>query len=370
RMVARGTDPFDAVDLRLRGHEDTTYQLIMHIESRGRNRQEAETNARNVIYEVKEQGGDFYFDSNISFPDSVPFRFQNVSATFYIPFGKTFRMDGDLEDILINTLHLNGYRSYQMESNDWVFERDGIKCLTCTPRDDRSYRRDESDDRSSLDRDTRNNYSESEKLVYQFEDFDEVRIASFFDIDISRGDEWSVMVRGDDSDLDDVYLNQVGDLLEVKFREDNWKWWSDRNEDRVAVIITMPNLEYLELIGDCEGEVRGFVNDEMNVELTGASKLFMDIDTEDLDIQLTGATNLDLRGTGTNVDVRLVGASTLEGFGFEARRISVDAIGASKAEVYGTEEIEIDAAGVSKVKYRGTSNVNINKAGITTVTRD
>ncbi|MEQ8583646.1 MAG: PspC domain-containing protein [Marinoscillum sp.] len=364
RLNDLGLDTFDAVDLRLRGHEDSTYQLLLNIESRGKNKRDAQANAQTIEYKVEQKGDDFYFDSKITFPEEANYRFQNVKAYFYIPFGKTFRMEEDLEEILINTLHINGYRPYQMEGNDWVFEQDGIKCLTCPDRSSKSF--DKEMNRSEKS----SSYSGSEKIDYPFEDFDEVKIASFFDVDIRQGDEWQVTVRGDDDDLDEVYLNQVGDRLEVKFKEDSWEWWKDKRSDKVGIFITMPKLQYLEVIGDTDGEVKGFDEDEITMELTGACDLYVNVNPRRLELTLTGASTMELRGEAEELNADLVGASRLEAFDFLARRVEVSAIGASKAEVNGSEEIEIDAAGVSKVKYRGTRNVKIDEDGISSVDRD
>jgi hypothetical protein len=123
---------YDAIDLRLRGHEDTTYLLDLSIESRGATRSKAKANAKSIIYNVTHDGDDILFDSDLTFPEGTKFRFENVNATFYIPYGKVFRMDKDLDEILTNNpLYKNGYRAYQMEGNDWVFDKDGINCLTC-----------------------------------------------------------------------------------------------------------------------------------------------------------------------------------------------------------------------------------------------
>lgn len=375
RLNDTGYDNFDAVDLRLRGHEDSIYQVFINIESRGSSRQAAKENAREVIYEVTQRGDDFYFDSDLTFTDEAEYRFQNIDVTFYIPYGKTFRMDQELEEILVNTLHLNGYRSYQMESNDWVFDRDGIRCVTCTPRNSGSYGSAPSsrrDDREALDRDSRTarKYKDSESISFPMEDFTEVKIASYFDLDLRKGDEYSISVRGKDRFLDEVYVNQVGDQLEVRYREDNWRWWKDRDEEKVALIITMPSLEYLEMSGDCDGEIIGFDNNEITIKVTGESELYVDVNPRELEMELTGAAEVEVYGSTREATIELLGASNFKGFGFTAQRISIDAVGASKAEVYGEEEIEIDAAGVSKVRYRGTNNVRVSKAGVTSVSRD
>ena len=207
---------YDAIDLRLRGHEDSTYRLVLNVESRGSSRSEAKANAQDVNYKVQMIGDEILFDSDIAFNEETPFRFQNVNATFYIPYGKKFHMDDDLGEIIINTLHLNGYRRYHMEGNDWIFDEDGINCLTCKESRGSSY----------LNR-RENRRSQNQSQTYEFSNFDEVRLISLFDFEIRKGDDYSVQLEGDDDDLRKVSVEQRGDELEIKYRT-NWKWWKDK----------------------------------------------------------------------------------------------------------------------------------------------
>lgn len=353
---------FESVDLRVRGHEDSTYQLIMNIESHGKNRADAKTNAEAVIYQVKQQGDDFYFDSNISLPEGEHYRFQNLDATFYIPYGKEFKMDYELKNILINTLHINGYSALDIQDkNTWVFQEDGLHCVTCqedhSALPDGEHEQDEQQD-------------DSDFLSYPFEGFSEVTISALFDIEIDQGDDWQVTVRGDEDLLDEVYINQVGNRLEVIFKKGDWEWWKDHHPERPKVSITMPELEFLEIRGDCHGEVTGFTNDKMHVEVTGASRLYLNAEVNDLQLELNGASKTDLRGSANQLSVELNGATELEGYDFHADRASIKALGASKAEIYADDELDIDAAGVSKVTYRGTNRVDIKSTGVSSVSRD
>ncbi len=350
-------EDYDGVNLQLRGHSDSTYQLALRFEARGSSRSDAAQNAQAVDYNVVQDGNDFIFDSELDF-DGAPFRFQEVNAIFYIPFGQTFRMNYDMREILSNTLHLNGYRSYQIEGNDWVFERSGIKCLTCEEQEDRGSRYYD----GSRSRD-------NEGIPYEFSDFTSVKIASSYRVRIEKRDEYTVEVRGDDAD--DANLVQYGDKLEIKYR-DNWNWW-DSNGDRdldLYVYISAPYLEEIELIGGCDGRVSGFDNDDMEISLTGASELDINIRPKFLELNLTGASRVDITGEAETMNARVVGASRLDASSFRCDYVEVTAIGASKAEVYGRREIEIDASGVSSVKYRGTQNVDINSDGLSSVSRD
>ena len=342
------------VDLKIRGHADSVYKLVMDIESRGANRTEAIENAKSIRYEVVKAGNEILFDPKPIFPEGTKYRFQHIEAVFYVPLGQVFRMERDLDRILVNTLYPGGYRSHQMEDNDWIFDGRGIKCITCPV--DQSTMSD--DDRVYGDR-----------MSYPFEDFDEVKVASLMKVDIRRGAEYKVTVHGDEDDLDDVYLNQVGDELEVKYREDAWEWWNDDHRE-IKLSITMPELDYLELVGKCTGDVRGFNENEMEINLVGASELILESRVEKLSITMAGASEMELRGSGDDLEVEVIGASKLKAFDFEVKRASLQVVGASLAQVNVSEDLEIEAAGMSKVRYRGEAKVSISEAGMSSVERD
>ena len=343
------------VDLKIRGHADSVYRLILDIESRGSNRTEAIENAKRIEYEVVKAGNEILFDPKPIFPEGTKFRFQHIEGVFYVPLGQVFRMERDLDRILTNTLYTGGYRSHQMEGNDWIFDGRGIKCITCPV------------DKSTLSDDDDRFYGD--RMSYPFEDFDEVKVASLMNVDIRRGSEYKVTVHGDEDVLEDVYLNQVGDELEVKYREDAWEWWKDENRE-VKLSIVMPELDYLELVGKCKGDVRGFNENEMEINLVGASELVLESSVNKLNITMAGASEMELRGSGDELDVEVIGASKLKAFDFEVQKASLQVVGASLAQVNVKEDLEIEAAGMSKVRYRGEAKVSISEAGMSSVERD
>ncbi len=351
---------YNSVDLRIRGHRDSAlYKLKLDFESRGYSKTNARDNAEAVDYGVSRTDGDFYFDSDIDFSDA-PFRFQDVSATFYIPYGKVFQMDYELRDILRNSLWMYDYSAYDMEDNEWVFEDDGsLNCLTCEKTGKRSY---------SSYKDSRRGSDESQG--YQFEDFDEVKLISMFDFEIEKKDNFSVSLEGDEDELDEVYISQNGDELEIRYRKD-WEWWKDANRrDKIKVYITMPELEHLNIAGACEGKVWNFDNSDISFDITGASEVWADISPDYFGADLTGASELTLVGTASELEVDLIGASKLDAFDFRVDDVDVSAAGASSAKVYAKNDLRANAAGASTIRYRGTADVDSDSNGLSSVKRD
>lgn len=369
---------YEAVDLRLRGHEDSVYRLEVRTTARGATRNDARRNAELSDYQVSRSGDDFYFDSNISFPGEATFRFQEVDAVFYIPEGKVFRMERDLSEILRNTLYLNGYSSYQMEGNDWVFDEDGLECLTCPPSRRRidSERRRNRRERSNV-RDFRNELRRDwgrirgEEVSFQYANFDELKISSHFRVFVEQGDDYEIRLKGDEDELEEVLIRDRGDVLEVKRRNRDWGWWEKTDwPDRVGVYITMPNLESLVLSGACEAELNGFKDTDMDITVNGASEVQATISPQYLDVKLSGASKLEIEGEARKIEADVSGASKLEARGFRAEDGEIDVNGASKAFVYVTNELWVDANGISSVTYRGDPKLYASKNGLSTVKRD
>lgn len=348
------------VDLRIRGHQDSAfYKLKLEYESRGSSKTNARDNADAVDYNVSRIDGNFIFDSDIMYGDA-PFRFQSVDATFYIPYGKVFRMDYDLRKVLRNSLWMYDYSAKDMEDNDWVFEKDGsLKCLTCPASKRESYQRY---------RHEKKNHEEFE--AYHFENFDEIQLISMFDFEIEKGDEYKVSLEGDKDELDEVYVKQQGDRLEIRYRKE-WDWWKDsRNKDRIKVYIEMPILEHLEVSGACEGKVKDFDNEDISFEIVGASEIWADISPDYLGADLTGASKLVLEGKAEELNVDLAGASKLDAYLFRVNEADVSASGASTAKVYANDEIVAEASGASSIRYRGSANVISDSNGLSSVKRD
>ncbi len=346
---------YEGVELKLRGHSDSTYLLKLDFESRGATRSAARENASAVDYFVEQRNGDFYFDNELSFDNDTPFRLQRLEATFFIPYGQVFRMEDELADILRNTLYLRGYRSWQMEDNDWVFDQGGIRCLTCDENEDSSFKYE------------RRGGSRSQS--YEFTNFDELRIISLFDFDIRQGDSYRIELQGDEDALDNIALIQHGDELEIKSRED-WKWWREEHWDKVKIYIEMPELEYLFVRGACEGDVRGFDNEEITFKVEGASEVWADIETEYTYVDIAGASELTLVGKSENMEADIIGASELSAFSFEVEDVDVRAVGGSTVRVYASNDLEADAIGASSIRYRGNPRVSSDSKGLSSIRKD
>ena len=351
---------YEGIDLRLRGHEGDNYLLVLKKEAWGSSRNNARKNAQMIDYSVKEKDGNFDFDSRATFMEDAKFRFQKVDATFYIPYGKEFTMEQELDEILTNTLHLNGYKGYQMRGNTWMFDEYGIQCVTCSYREDRRSDR-RSDKRSDRRWESRNSRS------FGFENFDEIRVSSAFKVYVYQSEKYEVKMSGLSGDLDQVMIQQSGDRLTISHEnEDAW----GNNSDDIKISIYMPELSYFRASGKTRGGIESFNNDAMELDLSGEANFELDVIVRDLDIELSGKAKLEVFGDADTFQTDLSGGAYLISKNFDARDAVISASGRSTAKVFADDDITISASGDSKVYYRGTSNATITESGSARVRKD
>jgi Putative auto-transporter adhesin, head GIN domain len=207
---------------------------------------------------------------------------------------------------------------------------------------------------------------DSDSRNFDLRDFDQLEIGNAFDITVRQSGRFSIFVRGDRRDIQDldVYVDRSGKLV-MKYR--NWRL---RRYD-MDVEITMPTLRGIDFSGATNSSVTGFGNiRDLDVELSGASKSTIDGDWDRVNVNISGASDLNLRGQGLSLGGDLSGASRLDAFDYPVDNADLDLSGASTARVLVGKTLKVSASGASTLRYRGNPDVRPNISGGSTVKPD
>ncbi len=351
-----GMEDYEVTTLRLRGHEDSLFRLEKRFEARGKSRQDAIDNARMVTYRVAVEDSLVTFDSNIQFSEGAKFRQQSLEMTLHIPWNRPFQMNDDLRYIIRNTIYYYGFNVYQMEGNTWMFTPEGLRCITCPDSDT-----------EPLDADL--GYIDGgNSRSFDISGFEGVKISSIFNGEIIQGDDWKIILQGEERDLDDVVVRMLNDDLEFDFTRDISDW--DTEREKVKVFITMPDLETLELSGAARVSVTGFEENYLQLDLAGASSADIDVEVSDIDIEMDGMSSLTLYGRGERLEANIAGACSLDAFDYDVDYAQVDASGLCTIKLSVAEELEIDASGGSEVRYRGDPMLKSQRSSGSRIIKD
>jgi len=357
RLNDIGTDEFDMVSLRIRSHQDTVIKLEQEFYATGKSRKDAAENAKNIAYGLNVQDSVFTFDSNIQFKEDSRFRNQELELTIYLPEGQRFVMEEDMKYLIGSFMYREGYSNRDMNGNIFSFENDDLNCLTC-PEEENEQK---TDDLPAWD-------IVGYQRAFEIEDFDQLIVKNAFTVYLRQSDDYSVIVNGRKSDVDEVVVEKMGDELSLDYKGGIIK--PNRHSDKVKVYVECPSLEYMDLGNAVRVYSTGFEEDYLDVHLAGAAFAALDLEVQILNAKTEGASRLELSGSCNETEMEVYGASTLDAFDFEVEDMEIRTQSVSTSRVYATDRLRIRSSGASKVIYRGDAMVETEKSGTSSVRKD
>ena len=367
-----GTPTFDVIDIdsqfdegtdiELQGYDGTDLNLIQRFEAQGRNRADAQANARTIQYRYVQQDSVIRFDNSIELAPKARYRMQDLEMYLKIPYEKPFRMTKDFARHIRN--RFGGKEIDRMPASIWKFtrtgdsDRDGLVCINF-PRERERDADSEDNDVTDLTDDVQRavagelgeDFDEVGDHTRQFNatNFSKVNISGAFVVRFRKGDTYKVVADGREDDMSDMDVRVNGNTLEVKIdRRGGLFDWSNRK--RVGLTITVPAITELKMSGASKASLAGFgPYNDLNIDLSGACRAVFDGDVKKLTIGLSGASNAILRGRATELNADLSGASKVEATGLAVDRAEVDASGASHADMGQVGSLDSETSGASKV---------------------
>ncbi|MEL7002849.1 MAG: DUF2807 domain-containing protein, partial [Bacteroidota bacterium] len=338
---------YEVTTLQLRGYDGDELKLQQIFEAQGRSRRDAVENAKMITYDVNQEDSILYFDSNIQFKPGAAFRAQRLDMTLYIPYNQKFEMDYDLRYILRNTIYRYDYRESQIDDNTWIFNENGLECLTCSASPNyspRSYR-GEDYDRSVV-----------------LEEFQDVSVDGPFKVDFIESSDYKVLLEGRVADLDELDIFQDGNKVNIRYKDSGKVFDKGTNRGDVKVMVLTPYIYDIELSGACEATLDSYRQEGMKIFLSGASTIAGNIYIDELEAELTGASEMEIRGSGKEMVVDVLSASHLRAGSYAVRNADVEARAASTATVYVTNTLEIEERLASRVTNKGRAR-QVNTKG-------
>lgn len=219
---------------------------------------------------------------------------------------------------------------------------------------------------------------------FDYSDFTNVEVACCFKVDIARSDSYSVTVTGNESLFDHINIDKSGNTLKISVKPFHF-----HTRPTLGAHITMPMLNKLRLSAAAKCSVNGFSSPEKldvnlsgastldidieagktKVEVSGASKLHGNMTLGDSEFTLSGASRMELKGSARNVELNAWGASRLEMAGYALEDAKIDLKGASQAGVSVSGKLDLDISGSSRLTYCGSPTIgSVKVSGASTLT--
>jgi hypothetical protein len=181
--------------------------------------------------------------------------------------------------------------------------------------------------------------------------FDKVDISHSFDVDISQGENFSVIIRVDDNLVEHLQVVKEGSTLKIGL--DPNRNYTASNATMEAEV-TIPELTGLDLSSASHATISGFKStNDLSVDLSGASSLVGDIEAAKTSFDLSGSSDANLSGSGQETTIDAGGGSQIDLSNFLVADVTVNASGGSTATVNPSGKLNADASGASQIYYLG-----------------
>lgn len=200
---------------------------------------------------------------------------------------------------------------------------------------------------------------------YALLDFDRLEMGDAFIITVQQSPIYSVKVRGDRRNLNDLDVDKIGTTLRIRYRE------FQNRQYATYVTITMPNVKGINFSGASTSTISGFSElTELDCTFSGASVAQLNVQAQSVNLNLSGASKMTATGKAAILKATVSGASIYSGFGFETEDATLDVSGASKANVFANVTLRATASGASSILYRGNASVTPSVSGASSIQPD
>jgi hypothetical protein len=206
-----------------------------------------------------------------------------------------------------------------------------------------------------------------ETKEYTFSDFTKVDISSAYEFEISQSDSYGISITADDNVMEHSSVTKSGDTLKIGIGI-----VGPLRSATLEATVTMPRLHGLDVSGASHGTICGFNSSEdLNIEVSGASKVEGDIAAGNTNFDISGASTLELEGAAGDMDAKVSGASYLNLDEFLVNNADVTLSGASSGTVNVKEILDVDLSGASHLRYIGVPRMgDIDTSGASSLSKE
>ncbi|QCK14093.1 GIN domain-containing protein [Mangrovivirga cuniculi] len=341
-LFSRDINDYNEIRLQLRGHDENYVKMVKKISARGSSFENAREYAEKVNYGVVQNDSVIVFDREIEFDKESNWRAQEVTVTLYIPYQTPVHVEKGFNQVISRTLSKYGYRRSEFSKNTWVFNPDGLQCLTC-----------ESDDDS--DDEYRYEYRTNESDTIEFDSISNLVIDEGFNVKINQGDKYSVTINShSERYIDRVKLTNIDGVLTMDYDSDGNSWMDE--SDKVHIEVTVPELQSLKSTGKSKVYLNNLRQETFEIEASNQAKIFYTGDVKNLYVNATGISKIDLEGNCNFLQATISGSSSLQAKELETNRAEIKVSGAARAKVNVTGELNETISQYGSIENIGQYN--------------
>ncbi len=192
--------------------------------------------------------------------------------------------------------------------------------------------------------------------------FTGIEVSSGIRVYISFGNQGDSLEVVTNENLQDVIETEVkGDILKIRTNQ------NIHNADKKDIFISLATLNRVDISSAANIIGGGLLqSDDLNINMSSAADLSLEVETEDLKVELSSSANAVLTGTCRQLDADVSSAADLDASGLITERCRLDVSSAGEIEVNVSDLMNGSASSAGKIIYQGNPKsikINTSSAG-------
>ncbi len=185
-------------------------------------------------------------------------------------------------------------------------------------------------------------------------DFDEIRMAGSFDVELLKGEEGTITIKADENLMDYIVTEVKNGHLKIKSK----KGYEIRSTKTILITVTFDDIEGVSLAGSGDISSSDFIDSShLNLSILGSGDLDLKVSTKNLTSNISGSGNINLNGSSDEFTCTIAGSGNINGYNLKAGVTNAKIAGSGNVKVNAVDEIHAKIAGSGDVYYTGNPAV-------------
>ena len=191
--------------------------------------------------------------------------------------------------------------------------------------------------------------------------FTGIEVGGPFQVTVTQGTDYKVMVTADDNLLPYIETRQNGETLEIS-EKDNFNL---RGTKGLQVMVQLPEVRELTLAGSGLISATSTLksNSKIGISLAGSGKIQAELDAPEISFDLGGSGTATLSGQTRKMNITIGGSGDCVAEALKSENCSVTIGGSGTAKVYASQTLDVSIGGSGNVLYAGQPKVNQSIGG-------
>jgi hypothetical protein len=191
--------------------------------------------------------------------------------------------------------------------------------------------------------------------------YNSIDVSGAIDVYVKQDSVQAVKVETDGNLLEYVITREEGGVLKI-YPRNNSNLKPSRD---IRIYVSGSDFKHFEASGACdiftENKITG--SERIDIDLSGASDVKMELNAPKVSAELSGAGTIALRGETKDLSLNGTGSTDIKCFDLMAENVDVRISGAGDAEVYASVRLDVRVSGAGGVKYKGNATVSQSVSG-------